>query len=586
MSDQRTCFREVGYSLNDLMTYISEGDIALPDIQRPFVWPNKNVRDLFDSMYRGYPVGYFLFWQNEAATNTRQIGTDGKKQRTARDLIVDGQQRLTSLFAVMRDRAVLDSNFRERKIEIAFRPKDGQFEVTSAAIRRDPNWIPNISVLWAEDQEIHFFINEFLERLGSSEDDQSEERKRIARNISRLHNLLEYPFTALEIAASVDEEQVADVFVRINSKGKQLNQADFILTLLSVHWEEGRVALEDFCRKARSAGSETSPFNHFISPDPDQLLRVAIGYGFGRGRLKSVYQILRGRDPETGQISEARQNEQFAILKRAQTDVLNLSNWHPFFTCLVAGGYRGADMVSSKNTLLFSYILYLLGRRKFNVSHNILQRLIGRWFFATSLTGRYTSSPETVIEADLNRIRGIDERDGNEFLATLETSLQTELTNDFWNIALPDRLATSSPSSPPLFAYDAAQNKLDAPVLFSTLLIRDLKDPAIRANRKPLERHHLFPKGYLERELKLEQKQINQIANYALLQWPDNMEIGDTPPSEYVPELKSRFSSDEWKHMCEMHALPEDWERLSYPEFLNRRQQKMAQIIQRGYAAI
>ena len=586
MSDQRTCFREVGYSLNDLMTYISEGDIALPDIQRPFVWPNKNVRDLFDSMYRGYPVGYFLFWQNEAATNTRQIGTDGKKQRTARDLIVDGQQRLTSLFAVMRDRAVLDSNFRERKIEIAFRPKDGQFEVTSAAIRRDPNWIPNISVLWAEDQEIHFFINEFLERLGSSEDDQSEERKRIARNISRLHNLLEYPFTALEIAASVDEEQVADVFVRINSKGKQLNQADFILTLLSVHWEEGRVALEDFCRKARSADSETSPFNHFISPDPDQLLRVAIGYGFGRGRLKSVYQILRGRDPETGQISEARQNEQFAILKRAQTDVLNLSNWHPFFTCLVAGGYRGADMVSSKNTLLFSYILYLLGRRKFNVSHNILQRLIGRWFFAASLTGRYTSSPETVIEADLNRIRGIDERDGNEFLATLETSLQTELTNDFWNIALPDRLATSSPSSPPLFAYDAAQNKLDAPVLFSTLLIRDLKDPAIRANRKPLERHHLFPKGYLERELKLEQKQINQIANYALLQWPDNMEIGDTPPSEYVPELKSRFSSDEWKHMCEMHALPEDWERLSFPEFLNRRQQKMAQIIQRGYAAI
>ena len=586
MNDQRTCFREVGYSLNDLMTYINEGDIALPDIQRPFVWPNKNVRDLFDSMYRGYPVGYFLFWQNEDVTNTRHIGTDDKKQRRARDLIVDGQQRLTSLFAVMRDKAVLDSNFRERKIEIAFRPSDGRFEVTSAAIRRDPNWIPNISVLWADGQEIHFFIAGFLEDLGTASDDPSEDRKRIARNISRLHNLLEYPFTALEIAATVDEEQVADIFVRINSKGKQLNQADFILTLLSVHWEEGRVALEDFCRSARGPDTRTSPFNHFISPEPDQLLRVAIGYGFERSRLKSVYQILRGRDPETGQVSEARRNEQFDTLRKAQSDVLDLSNWHPFFACLVAAGYRGSDMITSKNTILFSYILYLQGRRKFNMSHGTLQRIIARWFFAASLTGRYTSSPETVMDADLARIRGLQEHDSDAFQAALESSLQTELPNDFWNITVPEKLATSSSLSPSLFAYDAAQNKLDAPVLFSNLLIRDLKDPAIRANRKPLERHHLFPKGYLEREMNLEQTQINQIANYALLQWPDNMEIGDRPPSEYVPELKERFSPDKWNQMCEIHALPNDWESMPYQEFLEQRRRRMAQIIRRGYDAI
>ena len=530
MSDQRTCFRKVDYSLNNLMTYINEGDIALPDIQRPFVWPNKNVRDLFDSMYRGYPVGYFLFWRNEDATNTRHIGTDDKKQRKATDLIVDGQQRLTSLFAVMRDKAVLDSNFRERKIEIAFRPKDGRFEVTSAAIRRDPNWIPNISTLWADGQEIHFFINNFLGGLGTANDNQSEERKQVARNISRLHNLLEYSFTVLEIAAVVDEEQVADIFVRINSKEKQLNQADFILTLLSVHWEEGRVALEDFCRDARHSDIRVSPFNHFISPNPDQLLRVAIGYGFERSRLKSVYQILRGRDPETGQISEERRIEQFNTLRKAQSDVLDLSNWHPFFTCLVAAGYRGSEMISSKNTILFSYILYLQGRRKFNISHGILQQIIGRWFFAASLTGRYASSPETVMDADLARIRGIQEHDSDAFLAALEASLQTELPNDFWNITVPERLATSSSSSPSLFAYDAAQNKLGAPVLFSSLLIRDLRDPTIKANRKPLERHHLFPKGYLEREMNLGQTQINQIANYALLQWPDNMEIGDRPP--------------------------------------------------------
>ena len=155
-------------------------------------------------------------------------------------------------------------------------------------------------------------------------DNTSAERVVIAHNLDRLFDLRKYPFTALEIAASVDEEQVADIFVRINSKGVPLNQADFILTLLSVFWEDGRRDLETFCHAARTKatiGGKGSPFHHLIAPDPDQLLRVSIAFGFGRGRLKSVYQILRGKDAETGEFTSDKRDAQFELLKAAQAQV-------------------------------------------------------------------------------------------------------------------------------------------------------------------------------------------------------------------------------------------------------------------------
>jgi uncharacterized protein with ParB-like and HNH nuclease domain len=121
-----------------------------------------------------------------------------------------------------------------------------------------------------------------LNQLKSKAPLSSEEEENIANNLDRLFDLQKYPFTALEIAPTVDEEQVADIFVRINSEGVRLNQADFILTLMSVFWDEGRAELESFCRLARKApgiDGPPSPFNHFIMPSPDQLLRVAVAFG-------------------------------------------------------------------------------------------------------------------------------------------------------------------------------------------------------------------------------------------------------------------------------------------------------------------
>ena len=587
MSELKTCFKKVDYDLAGLLHYIEIGDIGLPDIQRPFVWSNAKVRDLFDSMYRGFPVGYLLFWENAATNGARQIGLEGKQHPVPSRLIVDGQQRLTSLYAVFRGQKVLDADYRERQIEVAFRPRDGRFEVADAAIRRDPEWIANISTIWASGRSSYQLVKGFLNQLKAKVALTEQDEERIAQNLDRLLDLQKYPFTALEIAPTVDEEQVADIFVRINSEGVRLNQADFILTLMSVFWDEGRAALEAFCRASRKPpepGADASPFNRFIQPEPDQLLRVAVAYGFGRARLKSVYQILRGKDLDTGEFSAERRDAQFKVLQKAQADVLNLTHWHQYLSCLTGAGFRSEEMISSQNALLFAYAFYLIGRNRFELPEHRLQRVIARWFFASSLTGRYTGSPESVMDGDLNRLKGA--KDGDAFVATLEDMMAVELTNDFWTVTLPANLDSSSARSPELFCYVAAQNRLGAPVLFSHKKVQDLLDPAIKAKKKALERHHLFPRAWLERQGVNDLKQINHMANFALLEWPDNVDIGDAPPAEYVPQLRRRFSQEEWAEMHKLHALPPNWEQMPYELFLKERCKLMAGIVRRGFETL
>lgn len=386
MSD--TLFKQVNYDLDSLVKFIELGQIGLPDIQRPFVWPNKKVRDLFDSMYRGYPVGYLLFWQNGFGADsdqTKQIGTD-EKQKVPDLLIVDGQQRLTSLFAVTRGISVLRQDGRAEAIQIAFNPLQEQFEVADAAVRKDKAYLPNISALWASDASLFEIVGDYLRTLRESREVTAAEQQHVERSITRLFNLLKFPFTALELSKNIDEEQVAEVFVRINSKGKSLNQADFILTLMSVFWDQGRKELEAFCLLARqSSTGSPSPFNHYIQPDPDQLLRVSIALGFKRARLQYVYSILRGKDLETGEFSDERRENQFGVLKDAQAKVLDLSAWHDFFHAVRAAGYLGGRMITSNNNLLFSYAFYLIGRTEYAVPPKELRRVIARWFFMSTL---------------------------------------------------------------------------------------------------------------------------------------------------------------------------------------------------------
>ena len=575
-----TVFTKVDYDLGSLVKYIELGEIGLPDIQRPFVWKNAKVRDLFDSMYRGYPVGYLLLWQN-GLTADRAIGTDAK-QKPPRLVIVDGQQRLTSLYAVVKGVPVVRHNYDSEQIRIAFNPLEERFEVHDAAIQRDKSFIPDISSILSGGTSIFKVAKEYLEGLQAVREVPEDEVESVQNAITKLQALLTFPFTALELAADISEEDVSYVFVRINSTGTQLNQADFILTLMSVFWDQGRADLERFCREARKPTKGTaSPFNYFIEPDPGQMLSVGVGVAFKRARLRYVYSILRGKDLETEQFSEKRRIEQFEKLKDAQERSLNIQHWHDFLGCIRMAGFRSGKMISSQNNLLFSYMLYLIGRTEVGAEAFTLRKVIAQWFFMSAVTGRFTGSPESAMEFDLARLR--DVTGPEQFVGQLQHVCDITLTNDFWGVTLPNDLATSSPRSPSLFAYNAALVLLDARVLFSSAKVAEMLDPAVNASRSVIERHHLFPKGYLAKLKILGTRETNQIANYAYVEWADNMTIADQAPSDYLPQLKERFNESELATMYHSHALPANWEQTEYHVFLEKRRELMAQIIREGY---
>jgi hypothetical protein len=574
-----TVFTKVDYTLGPLIADIALGKIGLPDLQRPFVWKNAKVRNLFDSMYRGYPVGYFLFW-DAAAIDSKGIGTNAK-QKVPQLLIVDGQQRLTSLYAVVKGIPVIRENYGTEKIEIAFNPLDQSFEVADAAIRKNKSYIHDISVLWADGMNQFKFIGNYIKELKATREISDAEEEKISDAISRLYNLTSFPFTALELSASVDEEQVSQIFVRINSEGKTLKQADFILTLMSVFWDEGRKELEAFCRSAKQpVVDKPGPYNHFIRPKPDQLLRVAVSVAFRRARLQYVYSILRGKDLTTEEFSPERRDAQFEILKQAQARVLNLQHWHDFLKALVQAGYRSDTMISSETNLLYCYVFYLIGRTEYCVNEYTLRQVIAQWFFMVNLTSHYRSY-ESDMEFDLARLRDVNTAD--DFVAVLRQVCASVLTPDFWSIKLPNDLATSAARSPSLFAFFAAQNLLGAKVLFSQHKVSDLLDPYTQAQRASLERHHLFPKAYLKTQGIVDTRDTNQIANFTVVEWGDNAKISDKPPTEYLPELSQRFSTQEMEQMYYWHALPETWEQMEYREFLKQRREMMARVIADAY---
>lgn len=578
-------FKKTDYTLQGLLTDIDMGRIGLPDIQRPFVWPNSKVRDLLDSMYRGYPVGYLLFWETGAASDRSRTIGDGGKQKAPSLLIVDGQQRLTSLYAVMRGIPVLRGNFQHETIRIAFNPLDGKFEVPDATTDRTPEFLPDISAVLAKDS--FSVINGYLSRVEATRKLTDEERDRAIKAIARLFELQGYPFVALELNATATEEQVADVFVRINSEGKKLNQSDFILTLMSVFWDEGRTALEDFSietRRPPTSLGAASAYNQIFQPEPDSLLRVGVGLAFRRGRLQHTYSLLRGKDLQTGQFSQQQRDKQFARLKTAQARVLDPTHWADYLNVVRAAGFRNARYISSEMALVFGYQFYLIGRTEYGVSPHPLKQAVARWLFMSLLTGRYTGATETQFEKDLALLPASGGADA--FLRTLAEVGDAELTADYWDKSLSMELATSSGRSPSLFAYYAALVLCDARALFSKGKVADLLDPPAAGNKKALERHHLFPKRYLKKVGIEGVRETNQIANYALVEWDDNIAISDVAPRDYWPRYASRFSSAELETMMRWHALPADWWNMDYPEFLRARRPLIAHVIRDGFSLL
>ena len=569
--------------LHQLVHEIDTGKLGLPDLQRPFVWKRSRIRDLLDSLYKGFPAGYFLFWETPKEVDSHSIGSE-TDQLAQQKMIVDGQQRLTSLYSVLKGKPIITEEGNEQLIEISFNPITEEFSVKNSSSENNPRYITNVSDIWTSGKGSYDFINEYLDKLSSIQEVSREEERRIASNIQRLENIRNYQFSVLVLSAALDIDTVAEIFQRINAGGIPLNSADFILTLMSVYWVEGRHQLEDFARSAQkpSADNKPSPYNVFQAPSPDQLLRVSVGLGLKRGVLQNAYQILRGRDPDDHKVKDNLREQRFEDLKDAQDKVLNLTNWHEYINCVKFAGFRSKSMLTSANNFLYTYLLFLIGKYEFNVERNALRSVIGKWFFMSSLTGRYTGSPETILETDLRRLDQSEKTEAG-FVRYLESIITSQLTEDYWKVSLPQQLDSSGAYSPYLFGYYAALNLLEAQPLFSKLKISELLDPSVSGSKSPIERHHLFPKAYLMKNGYVGTYKINQIANFAFVEWGDNIDISDRSPSEYFPELYEKLSDSEKANASFWHGLPPNWYEMEYWEFVEARRKLISYVIKKGY---
>lgn len=581
-------FKYIPYSVTQLVNAIDSGALALPDIQRPFVWSPPKVRDLLDSMYRGFPVGQVMFWQTGAEPGVKQIGTGDKVIAVPYHLIVDGQQRLTSLYAVMTGKPIVREDYTESVIRVAFNPFTEQFAIPDATTVKQAEWLPDITLLFKSFLPT---VESYVAAVREVREVSEAERQHLFAVLDRVHDLANYQFSVVELDAAADEEQVAEVFVRINSEGVTLNQADFILTLMSVFWDTGRRDLEAFARGAKTPSlGKASPFNWYIHPQPAQMLRVSAAVAFRRAVLRHVYSALRGRDVETGKADPVLREAQFKSFADAQAKVLDLKHWLEFLHALERAGYRGSKMISSETAILYTYSLWLIGRVDYKVAPDRLREVAARWFFMASLTGRYSGSVESQMEKDLSLLKSVT--NASEFCDALDGVVVDQLTPDYWAITLPNELATSASKSPALLAYIAALNILDADPLLSTAKVRTWLDPAITA-KKGIERHHLFPRQYLRKRLHVtDMRLINQIANMALVEWHDNIDISDDAPFEYWPEQvakKQKHSGLEAERLARQlrwHALPEDWEHLDFPTFLVERRKLMAAVVRDAFAML
>jgi hypothetical protein len=568
-------YRSTTYPLATLVDDIGRGFIGLPELQRPFVWPNAKIRDLFDSLYRGYPCGFLLLWETGAAV--RGIGLNGKEE-TPSLAIVDGQQRLTSLYAVMTGAEIIRSDFSREHIRIAFDPLAERFEVANAATAQDRAFISDVAEVWKPGSNAFKVAGEYLSSLSTVRALSPEETGRIQNSIGKLLMLAQHPFNALVLTSDAGVETIAEVFVRINGQGAKLNQADFILTLMSVFWDEGRKALEDFSLRASGPpDGKPSPRNHFIQPTPDQMVRVLVGLGLKRGKLEAVYTALRGRVPSTGMIDPERRAAGFQRLTDARDATLNLNRWHHFLGALPQAGYRSKRMITSELAVLYSYVIYLIGVEEVGVEVGAMRKAISQFFFMAVMTSRYTFSGESRFESDLAALEGA--HDAGDFVARLSRLCDLRLTEDFWAITLPDALATSGGKTPARMAYQASLIVLDAHVLFSPMKVAAALDPTVVGTKSVTEEHHLFPKGYLSSIGVTERKRVNQIANFALLEWPDNLKIGAAAPNEYVPSLDALLTDED--RYC--HALPPVWWTVPYDAFLEERRRRMADVVRSAW---
>jgi len=535
MSIQR--YTVTQYPVKTLLNWVESGEIAIPEIQRPFVWDATRVRDLLDSLHRGYPIGYLITWRSPNVRLKDGTLSAGKR------ILIDGQQRITALMAALLGREVLNDEYETVRIRIAFHPIEERFEVSNPAISKDTQWIDDISKLFDPHVSLYELVNTYAQKNPSVSQDQ------VFRSLERLRMIQTNPVGVIELVEDLDIETVTEIFIRVNSSGMKLSQADFAMSkIASTEKYDGhrlRKAIDYFCHLAavpdfagkiekNDADFVKSPYwpvmqwlrdvrDDLYDPTYTDVLRVAFSYKFSRGRLQDLVALLSGRNFATKQYEEAIAEESFCKLKEGVITFMKETNFKRLVMILRSAGFITNDLIASHNAVNFAYIIFLRAREE-GIPSDETEHLVRRWYAMSILTDRYTGSPDAAFDRDISQI----ERLGIH--AHAENTISTELSEDFWTKLLPQLLETTSTQSPYFLAYLAAQVKLnDRAFLSKDMTVQDLL-----LNRG--DKHHIYPKKYLQKQ-GLGRSRYNQVANLAMMQSEINIAIRDEEPKVYFDRL-------------------------------------------------
>lgn len=592
------------YSINQhpieaLLTWIKSDEIAIPEIQRPFVWNAAKVRDFIDSLYNGYPVGYLIAWRNP------DVRLKDGTQSTGKRILIDGQQRVMALFAALHGEQVVNKDYKRTRISIAFHPGEERFEVANAAIRRDRGWIADVSTVFAPDARIRQLVDDYCEANHVADKYEIDDR------MERLRGIRNNSLGVIELNSDLEVETVAEIFVRINSQGVSLNAADFAMSKMAASEQYGghllRKCIDYFCHLAvapeayndlakdadfastdyfRAMGWLKNEKDDLYDPSYTDMLRVTFTSQFKRGRLEDLVALLSGRNFETRTFEEAIAEEAFHILKDGILRYMNETNFKRFVMILRSAGFVDSSLIRSQNTVNFAYILFLTLRSQGEAPERI-ETLVRRWFVMSILTSRYTSSPETAFGVDIGNIA----RQGvSRYLDTIE---RAELSDAFWEVGLPQQMDTSVASSPYFNVFLASQvRENDKGFLSRDLTVRDLLEGQWHI-------HHVFPRSYLQKH-GFQRGRYNQIANYVMMQSEINIAIGALPPEEYFSDLweqcrngATRYGgitdADQLQENLTAHCIPGGMDAISvegYDTFLQGRRELMAAKIRAYYETL
>jgi len=582
--------------ITNVFTWIELGEIAIPEIQRPFVWNATKVRNFLDSLYQGYPIGFLISWKNPDVRLKDGSTSEGKK------ILIDGQQRVTALMAALLGREVINKDYKKVRIKIAFHPIKEVFEVHNPAIEKDSLWIADIATIFDRNTKLFDLVNRYCDRNPDTCKDD------IFLSLETLRGITSNQIGLIELSAGLDIETVTEIFIRVNSEGVPLSQADFAMSKIAVNEKyEGnllRKAIDYFCHLSITPDFYDSLMNDndfaesdFIGkmawlkndnndlyePSYTDMLRVAFASEFKRGRLEDLVALLSGRNFQTRKFEEEIVEDSFSKLKTGIIRFMNENHFKRFLMIIRSAGFVNSSMIGSQNALNFAYILYLYLRNE-NMSNAEIEKYVRRWFVMSILTGRYSSSPESAIDYDIRQIslQGINSYAGN--------IIQGALSDSFWKISLPQALDTSVASSPYFRAYQAAQVKLnDLGFLSKDISARELIE--VKSDV-----HHIFPREYLKKH-GLSRGQYNQVANYVIMQSEINIAISSKEPATYFTQLLDQCNGgpklygnitdiSDLNNNYEMNCIPDGMENMTYLEFqdfLDIRRKLMASKIKTYY---